>query len=256
MLSDYKEVVFCRVLPLTADARVLELTDKVKVPTVLTFRTSVRLLPGSPRSRAPLTNDDATREQGIEGSGLFEQQVGQEHIEHGGERAPHVVEGHPHVLEAEVIEANHADEDYRQRQHTASHLEVQAQGGEVNGARAAGGQSAEALAQQRGHQALKESDEDRGVQLQGGAVQQVLVEEYHGDGDDPVERDHQRDLQRPQQKRLVPVVCIGLLGGNRGSSQRHAQDPGPLQGGPVHGGRRAGSSHDQKHSLVYRAPSC
>lgn len=69
----------------------------------------IHSLPCSPSQ--PLTNDEATGKQGIEGGGLLEQHVGQQHIEDGGERAAHVVEGHPHILEAQVIEGDHANED-------------------------------------------------------------------------------------------------------------------------------------------------
>ena len=97
------------------------------------------------------------------------------------------------------------------------------QGGEVHGTRAAGGQRAEAFAQQHGHQALVEGDEDGGVQPQGGAIQQVLVKEHHGDGRDPVERDDQGDLQCPQHKGLLLAgLCLSVGVGS--PHQCHMQD--------------------------------
>lgn len=70
------------------------------------------MLPSTHGPGWPLTDDDAAGKQGIEGGGLLEQQVGEQHIEDSGEGAAHIVEGHTHVLQAEVIEGDHAYKDH------------------------------------------------------------------------------------------------------------------------------------------------
>lgn len=141
------------------------------------------------------------------------------------------------MLEAEVVGGDHADEDDGEGQDAAGHLEVEAQGRQ-RGAGPAGGPQAEAEAQGGRHGALEEGDEERGVEAQRRAVQQVLVEEHHGDGDEPVQADHQGDAQGPQHEGRPPAPGTLRRQQRVGSTaQRHPQDPGPRQLRSAHGGR-------------------
>lgn len=186
----------------------------------------------------PLTYDDSAGQKGIEGGGLLEEEVGEQHVEHGGEGAPHVVEGHADVLEAEVVGGDHADEDGGEGQDAAGHLGVEAQGGQAGAGGPAGRPQAEAQAQRGRQRALEEGDEERRVEAQRGAVQQVLVEEDHGDGGEPVEADHHGDAQGPQQEGRPPAPAA--LGRQQrvgaAAAQRHPQDPRPRQLRSAHGG--------------------
>lgn len=118
---------------------------------------------------------------------MLQKQVREKHVEHGGEGAAHVVEGHSNKLEAQVVEGDHANEDKGKGQDAAGDLEVHADGGKVHEARrAAGSQQAEQFADDDGDKALVESDEERRIQAQRRAAQQILVEEDHCDRNEPV----------------------------------------------------------------------
>lgn len=156
---------------------------------------------------------------------------GEQHVEHCAEGAADGVERHPDVLETQVVEGDHADEHEGQRKHLPGRLQVEAERREVDQARTQAGQQLHEPAQADRHQALEEGDEERRVQL--AAVQQVVVEEHHGDGHEPVESHHGRDLPRADHERLRRTV---LLRPAR-AAQSHLQYARPLQLGPVHHGK-------------------
>jgi len=188
-----------------------------------------------------VTQNDSTAHQRFAGGGLLQDHVGQQHVKHRAERAADRVESHAEVLEAQVVEGDHADEHDGQRQHLPGRLQVELEGGEVDDAGALGGQQLHDPAQPHGNHALVEGDEERRVQIP--VVQQVVVEEHHGDGDEPVRRHHGRDLRGAPQERVPGGrVRVRVRGG-----ERHLQDVRPLQLDPVH--RGGGDSSRERENI-------
>lgn len=131
------------------------------------------------------------------------------------------------MLQTQVVKSYHGDEDHREGKDLPGYLQVHLDGGKVHAGRPDGGHEVHEPAQADRDHALEEGDKERGVQLL--AVQQVVVEEHHGDGDEPVENHHQGDLQSPNHEGFPLPPLLGPR-----IAQRHPQDPGTLQLGPVH----------------------
>ena len=99
-------------------------------------------------------HNDAAADSGGHGGLLAEDEVGEEHVEHGGETPPDVVEGDPHVLEAEVVEGDHADEHQGERQHAPHGGGLQLQLGEGDAAGELPGELPQHAARRHRDQAL------------------------------------------------------------------------------------------------------
>lgn len=106
----------------------------------------------------PLTYDDSAGQEGIEGGGLLEEQVGEQHVEDGGEGPPHIVEGHTDMLEAEVVGSDHANEDGREGQDAAGHLGIEVEGRQAGAVGPTGCPQAKAQAKGSRQGTLEKSD--------------------------------------------------------------------------------------------------
>lgn len=111
------------------------------------------------------TYDDATAQEGWQRGSLLQDGEGEHHVENGGQWTPHGVESHADVLQAEVVEGDHADEHHGQRQDLPGRLQVERDRGEVDDPRTEPGQQLHEPAESDRHHALVEGDEERRVQL-------------------------------------------------------------------------------------------
>ena len=135
-------------------------------------------------------HNDAAADSGGHGGLLAEDKVGEEHVEHGGETPPDVVEGDPHVLEAasssssgKVTRPGSCLASCRSTQHAAI---VTRHWYQVTN------RGASSLANQRG--ALGSRDQlSTNQSSPGRAAQQGLVDEDQRDRDEPVGGHHHRD---------------------------------------------------------------
>lgn len=123
----------------------------------------------------------------------------EDHVEHRGQTAADEVEGDLNVFEAEIVEDDHRDEHDGQWQRFAGHVYTELDLGKVD--QLEGGRSEEPIDQREEHRdrdrakALKERDEQRCVQGESLVAEDVLVNEDHQNGDQPVEEHDQNDLQ-------------------------------------------------------------
>lgn len=162
-------------------------------------------------------DDDSAAGDGGKRGGLAEDDKVKDYVENDGERAGDLVERDLDVLEAQVVEDDHAGEDKGQRQHLLEDVRADLEGRDVRHT-----QRPRDVAEQHGDHALRPCDEERRRDLVGGA-QQRLVGEHHRNGDDPVERHGQEDVAHlaRQRDRGILRVCRhgewgGLCGGGRG----------------------------------------
>lgn len=175
-----------------------------------------------------LTYDDPTAHQGLQRGGLPQDDEGEHHVKNRGQWTPHGVESHSDILQAEVVEGDHADKHHGQRQDLPGRLQVETDRGEVDDPRAKPGEQLHDPAESDRHRALVESDEQRRVQLS--VVQKVIIKEHHGDGDKPVECDHSSDPDCSEYKGL----SISVRGRCFRACESHLQYAGPLQLEPDH----------------------
>ena len=113
-------------------------------------------------------------------------QPGHQDVEDCGQRPADVVEGHPDVLEAQVVERDHGDEDDGEGQHLGHGPAVERGCLEVAQAGNEPPDHRQRQADEHGHHALEPRDEEGGVGAAAlGAAQQGLVDEDQRDGDDP-----------------------------------------------------------------------
>lgn len=152
------------------------------------------------------TYDDAAAQEGWQGGRLLQDGEGEDHVENRGQWTPHGVESHADVFQAEVVERDHADEHHGQRQDLPGRLQVESDRGEVDDPRAKSGQQLHEPAEHDRHRALVEGDEQRRVQLP--VVQQIIIEEHHGDGNKPVKWDHRSDPGCSEEKSLSMSVRV------------------------------------------------
>lgn len=87
-----------------------------------------------------LTQYNATAQQGFVRCGLSQDDVGQQDIENCAKWAPNCVKRHSDVLQAQIVESDHADEHNGQRQDLPGRLQVEFDRREVDEPRAQPGQ--------------------------------------------------------------------------------------------------------------------
>lgn len=106
-----------------------------------------------------LTYDHPTAHQGLHRGVLPQDDEGEHHVKNRGQWTPHGVESHSDILQAEVVEGDHADEHHGQWQDLPGRLQVETDGREVDDPRAKPGQQLHDPAESDCHRALVESDE-------------------------------------------------------------------------------------------------
>ncbi len=191
------------------------------------------------------TQYNPTTHQSLVWRGLFQDDVGQQHVEDCAEWATDRVESHPDKLQAQVVEDDHADEDSGQRQHLSGRLQVEFDRREIDESRAESGQQLHDPAEADRHHTLIEGDKQRRVQLF--VVQQIIIKEHHCYGDEPVQSNHGCYPKCSEHESLSMSFLVHRVR----AGQSHPQDTGPLQLCPVHEYRRGGTSCDKPGALTW-----
>jgi len=125
----------------------------------------------------------------------FPQKVGGE-AEAEGSLPPNIVKGDAYLLETEVVEGDHSNEDDGEGESLEGHLQLDRKVGKGFEEGMEGAQKGQRPACRDSDQALKPGHKKGRIEPQIRRREEILVEEHHRDGNHPIQGNHQGDLDQ------------------------------------------------------------